>query len=54
MKVLATIVLCRECGKELRGRPALRRGFYVSAHKRPNGKPCAGRLFTDHPPKTAR
>jgi len=44
-------VICRECGKRLRGAPGvMRASIHIRRHKRPDGKPCFGHLYTDHRP----
>ncbi len=50
MKTIGETVLCSECGKALRGVVGVARGFHVRRHKRPDGKPCRGHLFTGHQP----
>lgn len=52
-----TDVLCRECGKKLRGVVGVTRGYHVRKHTKPDGTRCAGHLSTDHriaQPKAAR
>lgn len=42
-------VLCRSCGKRLRGQQHERPGrFWVRRHNRPDGTPCIGHRLVDH------
>lgn len=43
-------VVCSDCGRILKGAPAVRRGFHLRKHKRPDGTNCWGARSTDHRP----